>query len=261
MIPKIIHYCWLSDEPIPMNLQKCMNSWKRFMPDWHIIRWSTKNFDIHSVPLVEQAYNAKKYAFAADYIRIYALNKMGGIYLDSDVMLYGSIEPLLTADFISAVEYHPSYEELSRNKELRIIGQDGKRIGKGMKVYGIGIQAALLASIPHHPLLNKILNFYEHITLTEILTKRLTAPTIIAFHCEFYGFIYKDIEQTLNASIKLYPTKIIGNYDQKCKNSIAIHQCAGSWTNKTIKSRITKFLNAYPAYKKIIFLLKSIFKR
>lgn len=78
MIPKIIHYCWLSDEPIPEKLQRCMDSWKKHMPDWQIVRWSTKNFDIDSVPLVKQAYEAKKWAFAADYIRIYALNKMGG---------------------------------------------------------------------------------------------------------------------------------------------------------------------------------------
>lgn len=231
------------------------------MPDWQVVRWSTKNFDINSVTLVKQAYEAKKWAFAADYIRIYALYHRGGVYLDSDVMLYGSLEPLLTADFVSAVEYHPSYEELQQNKKLRLIDKEGKHIGAGMKVYGIGVQAALLASVEHHPLLSDILGFYEQTSLEEILTNRFTAPTVIAYHCEKYGFVYKDIEQKLNASIMLYPTKVIGNYDQKGKESIAIHHCAGSWTKKTLKNRIAKRLNKYPIYKALIFSLKSIFRR
>ena len=261
MIPKIIHYCWLSNEPIPAKLQKCIDSWKRYMPDWQIIRWSTENFDIHSVPFVEQAYNAKKWAFAADYIRIFALNNRGGVYLDSDVMLYGSLEPLLTADFVSAIEYHPSFEEVKLNKELNTLDKSHKRIGKGMKVYGVGIQAALIASIPNHPLLQDILNFYEHTSLEEILSNRLTAPTVIAYHCERFGFRYTDEEQNLSASIRLYSTKIIGNYDQKCKTSVAIHQCAGSWTNKTLKNRITKRLSTYSIYKKMVFMFKSMFRR
>lgn len=176
-------------------------------------------------------------------------------------MLYGSLEPLLKADFVSAVEYHPSYEELQQNKKLRQIDKEGKHIGKGMKVYGIGVQAALLASVAHHPLLSDILNFYKQTSLEEILTNRLTAPTVIAYHCEKFGFVYKDIEQSLSSSIMLYPTSIIGNYDQKGENSIAIHQCAGSWTKKTLKSRIAKRLNKYPIYKFFIFSLKSVFKR
>lgn len=261
MIPKIIHYCWLSDEPIPEKLQKCMDSWKRYMPNWQIVRWSTKNFDIDSVPVVKQAYDAKKWAFAADYIRIYALNKMGGVYLDSDVMLYGSLEPLLKADFVSAVEYHPSYDELLQNKKIHLTDKEGKHVGKGMKVYGIGVQAAILASTERHPLLLDILSFYEQTSLEEILTNRLTAPTVIAYHCEKYGFVYKDVEQRLDSSIMLYPTRIIGNYDQKGKNSIAIHQCAGSWTKKTLKSRVAKRLNKYSIYKALIFSLKSVFRR
>ena len=85
-------------------------------------------------------------------------------------MLYGSLEPLLTADFVSAIEYHPSFEEVKLNKELNTLDKSHKRIGKGMKVYGVGIQAALIASIPNHPLLQDILNFYEHTSLEEILS-------------------------------------------------------------------------------------------
>ena len=73
MIPKIIHYCWLSDNPIPIELQKYMATWKDKLPDYQFVLWNKERFDIHSVEWVEQAYEAKKYAFAADYIRLYAV--------------------------------------------------------------------------------------------------------------------------------------------------------------------------------------------
>ncbi len=69
MIPKIIHYCWLSGEPIPDNLQKWMSTWRDKLPDWEFRLWDKSRFDINSVEWVRQAYEAKKYAFAADYIR------------------------------------------------------------------------------------------------------------------------------------------------------------------------------------------------
>ena len=84
-IPKIIHYCWLSGDPYPELVQFCMQSWKEKLPDYDFVLWDKSHFDIHSVPWVEQACSAKKWAFAADYIRLYALYNYGGIYLDSDV--------------------------------------------------------------------------------------------------------------------------------------------------------------------------------
>ena len=73
MIPKTIHYCWLSDEPIPANIQKYIDGWRKVMPEYRIKKWDKKAFDIHSVKWVEDAYAQKKWAFCADYIRAYAL--------------------------------------------------------------------------------------------------------------------------------------------------------------------------------------------
>ena len=85
MIPKIIHYCWLSNDPIPENLQKCMDSWKRYLPDYEFMLWNFDRFDKKSSLWVEQAFDNRKYAFAADYIRLFAIYNYGGIYLDMDV--------------------------------------------------------------------------------------------------------------------------------------------------------------------------------
>ena len=95
MIPKIIHYCWLSGDEFPESIKHCLDSWKEFLPDYEFRLWDTKRFDMQSCLWVRQAFEAKKYAFAADYIRLYALYYEGGIYMDSDVVVYKSFNDLL----------------------------------------------------------------------------------------------------------------------------------------------------------------------
>lgn len=95
MIPKIIHYCWLSGDPYPAKIQHCINSWKKIIPDYELILWDTKRFPVKSCRWVEEAFKAKKYAFAADYIRLYAVYNYGGIYLDSDVEVLNRFDNLL----------------------------------------------------------------------------------------------------------------------------------------------------------------------
>ena len=84
-IPKIIHYCWLSGDPIPANYQRCMDTWKKQLPDYELVLWDTQRFDINSTPWTKQALDVKLYACAADYIRLYAVYHFGGIYIDMDI--------------------------------------------------------------------------------------------------------------------------------------------------------------------------------
>lgn len=95
MIPKIIHYCWLSQDAIPGNLQRCIDSWHRLLPDYEFVLWNFDRFPKHQSGWVAQAFDNRKYAFAADYIRLYALYNYGGIYLDMDVEVVQSFNPLL----------------------------------------------------------------------------------------------------------------------------------------------------------------------
>ncbi len=71
-IPKIIHYCWLSGEPYPELIQKCIDSWKEKLVDYEIICWDTNNFDVNICDYTAEAFSVKKYAFVSDYIRLYA---------------------------------------------------------------------------------------------------------------------------------------------------------------------------------------------
>ena len=104
MIPKIIHLCWLSGDPYPPKISRCLASWKKFLPEYEVILWDTNRFDMDSSIWVKQAFEKKKYAFAADYIRFYALYYYGGIYLDSDVEVLRSFDDLLDLPYFMGAE-------------------------------------------------------------------------------------------------------------------------------------------------------------
>ena len=110
MIPKIIHFCWLSDDPYPLEIQRCLDSWKEILPDYEIWKWDRKRFDINAIPWTKEAFEAKKYAFAADYIRLYAVYHYGGIYLDSDVIMYKSFDPLLSLPYFIGQDHEGGFE-------------------------------------------------------------------------------------------------------------------------------------------------------
>lgn len=105
MIPKIIHLCWLSGDSYPTLIENCINSIKEKLSDYEIRIWTKENFDINSVQWVKEAFEAKKYAFAADYIRFWALYNFGGIYLDSDVEVLKSFDDFLNCKSFAGFEY------------------------------------------------------------------------------------------------------------------------------------------------------------
>ncbi|GAF66996.1 glycosyl transferase [Bacillus sp. TS-2] len=94
-IPKIIHYCWFGSQEKPKMVQQCMDSWKKQLPTYQFKEWNEENFNINVNQYVSQAYAAKKFAFVSDYVRVYALYHEGGIYLDTDVEVFQSFDPLL----------------------------------------------------------------------------------------------------------------------------------------------------------------------
>lgn len=95
MIPRRIHYCWFGRGPMPELAQKCIESWHRFMPDYEYKLWNEDNFDVCSIPYVKEAYEAGRFAFVTDYVRLYALYTEGGIYMDTDVEVLKPYDDLL----------------------------------------------------------------------------------------------------------------------------------------------------------------------
>jgi len=83
MIPNVIHYCWFGRNPLPKSAQKCIASWRKFLPDYKIKEWNEDNFDVNQNQYVKEAYEVKKFAFVTDYVRFWILYKYGGVYFNA----------------------------------------------------------------------------------------------------------------------------------------------------------------------------------
>lgn len=95
MIPKVIHYCWFGRNPLPELAQKCIASWRKYLPDYEIKEWNEDNFDVNIIPYTAEAYKAKKYAFVSDYARFWILYKYGGLYFDTDVEIIRPMDDII----------------------------------------------------------------------------------------------------------------------------------------------------------------------
>lgn len=104
MIPKIIHYCWFGRNPLPESALKCINSWRKFLPDYEIREWNEDNFDVNIIPYTTEAYEAKKYAFVSDYARFWILYNYGGLYFDTDVEVIKPMDDIIARGPFMGIE-------------------------------------------------------------------------------------------------------------------------------------------------------------
>ena len=143
MIPKIIHYCWFGRGPLPELAQKCIASWKKYLPDYEIKEWNEDNFDVNIIPYTAEAYQAKKYAFVSDYARFWILYQYGGIYFDTDVEVIRPIDDIVERGNFMGFETDPKLQVKADASEASV------NPGLGMGVApGLGI-------------IKKMLDFYE----------------------------------------------------------------------------------------------------
>lgn len=142
-IPKKLHYMWFGGNPLPDNLKKCMESWKRYCPDYEIIEWNENNYDIEKHPYMKQAYEEGAYSFVSDYARLDILYDEGGLYLDTDVEIMKNIDDLLYQEAFCGVEKwqllnsgglsgsvkgHPMIKKiLDARKDIYFIDKNGKQ--------------------------------------------------------------------------------------------------------------------------------------
>jgi hypothetical protein len=97
-IPKVIHYCWFGGKEPPRAVKKCIKSWKKYCPDYQIVCWNEQNTDLSQNRYAREAFEAKKWAFLTDWLRLKVIYDQGGIYLDTDVELLRSLDPLLESE-------------------------------------------------------------------------------------------------------------------------------------------------------------------
>lgn len=244
MIPKKIHYCWLGGGRYPSKVKECIKSWRRILPDYELVLWDRKRFDVQSVPWVREAMKQKNYAFAADYIRHYALYTEGGIYLDSDVEVCKPFDELLSASrMFAAIEVNERVQ--AENIAAGMLDEEGHLLtGIPRANLGLGIQAAAFGSEAGHPFLRRCLDWYENNTYIKHDGKPYTqiiAPDIMAYEAIPFGFRYRDEEQQLAEDMRIYPSYCIAAWEERaCEKSYAIHHCMGSWRGWAPKPRKRK---------------------
>ena len=228
-IPKIIHYCWLSNDPFPKDIAAFITSWKKILPDYEFMLWDLKRDQVGENVWVKQSFEAKKYAFAADYIRIYALYQYGGIYLDTDVEVVKNFDDLL----------HLPY----------FVGTEG----------GNWIEAAVLGAEKGADWLKDILAYFDKpfvnsdgsyamITLPQVMNSIIERKRKISVSDK--KEIFEDINRNYQSHFYLFqedffsPKNMGTGIISKTSNTYAIHHFAMSWipTNKKIVPNMKRAL-------------------
>lgn len=237
MIPKIIHFCWLSGDPYPKLVKKCIASWKKVLPDYEIMLWDRNRFDIESCQWVKQAFIARKYAFAADYIRCYALYNYGGIYLDSDV------EVLKSFDNYLHLPYFLGYESGTHSIEAAVMGAE-----KGF------------------PFLKSLIEYYDHSSFEMSEgASHLAIPDVMDMLIQRDGIEVKEISKIkdfdLNidiSTLQLFrsdffsPIPYCGGKTYFSTNTNCIHHFQLSWWSETDRA-----INKLARYGKIGRILQN----
>lgn len=216
MIPKKIHYCWFGRGEKTKLAKKCIESWKKFCPDYEIIEWNEDNFDVNFNAYTRMCYEQKKYAFLTDYLRLIIIQKYGGIYFDTDVEVVRSFDPLLTDGAFFGFE----------TDEYVNTGE------------GFGAEA-------NHPLVQQMLSEYDQVLDGKHGTKgcpHLNTEALIKHGLQQNGKIQKI------GSAMIYPADYFNPYDDptgilsRTENTYSIHWYGKSWLDKKtiFRSKVMK---------------------
>ena len=209
MIPKTIHYCWFGRNPKPKLAEKCIKSWRRRCPDYEIVEWNEDNYDLAAAPLyVRQAYEAKKWAFVTDYVRLDVVYRCGGIYLDTDVEVLKKLDPFLRDRVFFGVE-----NDKHINTGLGFGAEKGAEILREMMADYQGIPFVLPDGS------------FDQMTCPERNTKAVLR----------HGFVQNGSEQLLDGGIHIYPKDYFCPRDyysgrmKRTRITHTIHWFAASW--------------------------------
>lgn len=227
---------------MPEDQKKFIDGWKKLMPDYEFKCWNEKSINLDTIPFAKDAYNAKKYAYVADYTRIYALYKEGGIYIDTDILLKTRFDDFLQYGVFTSYEFAPCRKDMPIVKSM--LTKDGDRVERGVlkRIPGTGLFSALIGAEKHHPFMKDCLDYYNSNSFYEVWNNNLTVPNILAYHAEKYGFKYKNEEQHLDNNIAIFDVTVFASKLHANKKSLAIHYCAASWKKRSFLGQIKGIL-------------------
>ena len=209
MIPKVIHYCWFGGAELPEKDRKCIESWKKFCPDYQIIEWNENNYDVTKNTYMYQAYQAKKWGFVPDYARLDIIYQHGGIYLDTDVELVKNLDSLLENDAFMGFE-------------------NSDNVSPGL----------CIAAKVHHPTIGKLMEIYaEREFVHPDGSLDLTPSPVMNTEALVQMGLKKNNQKQVVAGVTIFPKEYFCPKDYKTgkltmtDHTYAIHWFHASWMN------------------------------
>ena len=207
MIPKIIHYCWFGRGQMPALAEKCLASWSKYLPEYKVMVWNEDTFDIDAHPYTREAYQARKFAFITDYVRLWALKEHGGVYMDTDVEVIRPLDEFLDNPAFSGFE-------------------DETHIPTG-----------IMASEKNGQWVSEQLAYYNdrHFIKGDGSLDTTTNVTIMCDNMSKEGFVLKNSRQNFKGIIEIYPKDYFCPKSYRTgkihltPNTHTIHHFAGSW--------------------------------
>ena len=218
-IPKIVHYCWFGEKEKPDSVKKCIESWKKFLPDYQLMEWNEDNFNIEKLKYTKEAYAEGKYAFVSDYVRMYALYNFGGIYFDTDVEALKPLDKFL--------------------EDKAFIGFENRTM----------IGTGIIGAEKHSALFKEMLDYYSNHNFVDDNGNidTTTNVQIISKLLMEQKFEPRNSEQILS-DIHIYerdvfcPKKMDDGTFAVTNRSVTIHRFSGSWLTEREKKRGTNLI-------------------
>ena len=215
MIPKVIHYCWFGRNPLPASAQKCIASWRKFLPDYEIREWNEDNFDVNIIPYTAQAYQARKWAFVSDYARMWILYHHGGLYFDTDVEVIAPMDDIIRRGPFMGIEVPGAPGQLPK-------------VAPGL---GLGVE-------PGHPIYRALLDHYANQQFLDA-DGNILGGTVVAHNTQVlaeHGLQpTNDLQQV--DGIWIYPIDYFNPLDDatgrlnKTSNTRTIHWYSKTWVS------------------------------
>lgn len=214
-IPKIIHYSWFGGKKKSKFIRQCIKTWEKYLSDYQIIEWNETNFDLEGHRFAKEAYEAGKYAFVSDYVRVYVVYHYGGIYFDTDIEVRRDFtDKLAGAKFVIAFELSNS------------------------------LMTGFFAAQKENPAVKEILDYYDGIGFYEKdgSMKLTPNPVIFARETEKFGLKFNGKYQEIGDGMRIFPNEVFGGYNvydmiyTLTENTVLIHHYTASW--RTIREEI-----------------------
>ncbi len=253
MLPKTIHYCWFGRTPLPKLAEKCIASWRKFLPDYEIKEWNEDNFDVNMIPYTAEAYKAGKYAFVSDYARFYVLYRYGGIYFDTDVEVIKPLDDIIARGNFMGFETNPSESDQQKTLDANEVS-----VNPGL---GLGVAPGL-------GLVKKMLDYYEdkHFVYEQNMRNQITVVHIATKILLQNGLKCVEGIQKVADDCYIYPSdyfcpiSVVTGRLHITENTRTIHHYAATWSNRKYSlTEILKRILPEPAIVALMRVKKRLF--